>query len=140
GRTGEPAYLEASKTIGAFVTTLRGTTGTYRGFRGGIQDAESANPMPRPYASTEHNLDLFAAFSALQRVTEHAAWGNLAEQAFTFVDAMFETTRGCYLAGTTASPDERNELAGQLPLDTQSWSVLALGDRAPHRAEALACA
>jgi hypothetical protein len=37
---------------------------------------------------------------------------------------MWDDTRGCYLAGTT-SPNARNELSGELPLDCQSWNVLS---------------
>jgi hypothetical protein len=47
---------------------------------------------------------------------------------------MWETNRGCYLAGTTGdSPDSRNQSVGQLPLDTQTWTILSIpGTLARH--------
>jgi hypothetical protein len=54
-----------------------------------------------------------------------SVWSNGAQHAQLFVQSMWDDTNGCYLAGTT-SPDVRNDLPGELPLDTQSWSVLSL--------------
>jgi hypothetical protein len=40
---------------------------------------------------------------------------------------MWDATKNCYLTGTN-DPNTRNTTAGQLPLDVQAWSTLALPD------------
>ena len=52
---------------------------------------------------------------------------------------MWEVARGCYLAATL-DPDTRNALPGQLPLDAQSWSVLATSDALALHPQVLQCA
>ncbi|HEV7239912.1 MAG TPA: hypothetical protein VGQ36_11795 [Thermoanaerobaculia bacterium] len=136
--TQEPAYLEVACRIGNFLHAFRNDSGTYRGFTGGIDGPESSSPSMRPWASSEHNLDLFAAFTALFEITGDVRWRDDAEHARSFVDAMWDESRDCYLAGTT-SPGARNASAGQLPLDVQAWSVLSLG-LANARPGALQCA
>ncbi len=126
-KTHDTNYLATAEGIAAFIQTMRADTGIYPGFRGGISNAESSNPENRTYASTEHNLDAYAAFSTLYRLTTNATWNTAAEHARGFVEGMWDETNQCYLAGTKAgAPDERNDTASQIPLDTQSWSVLAL--------------
>jgi hypothetical protein len=56
-----------------------------------------------------------------------------------FVEAMWDQSRGCYLAGTH-DPDTRNEDPYQLPLDVQAWAVLALPDALVTHPEILTCA
>ena len=124
-RTLEPSYRETARRLGEFVATFRNDTGLYQGFQGGLQDPESDTPTPRVYASTEHNIDLYAAFSALYEITGEEDWREAAQHARGFVEAMWDAGRGCFLTGTI-DPEHRNTRAGQLPLDVQAWSVLAL--------------
>jgi hypothetical protein len=120
-------YLTTAQAIGQVINTFRSDTGTYQGFLGGIWNAESSSPSNRAYASTEHNLDIYAAFSRMYQITGDPAWSDGAEHAREFVEAMWDDSLGCYLAGTTGGiPNELNDMQGQLPLDTQTWSVLAL--------------
>jgi hypothetical protein len=124
-RAGEDKYLEAAQKIGRFILTLRDNAGKYQGFRGGIWDAE-ASPRPRAYASTEHNLDIFAAFTRTAQITGRAEWSEGADHARKFVESMWDPLLGLYRTGTNEdNPDTRNESSGQLPLDVQSWNVLA---------------
>jgi hypothetical protein len=127
-QTGNPAYLEAARKIGTFIQSFRNDSGLYQGFLGGINNAESASPTQRTYASTEHNLDIYAAFSRMFQLTGETAWPEAAEHARQFVESMWGEGEGVYFAGTLGDPNLRNELPGQLPLDTQSWSVLALSN------------
>jgi hypothetical protein len=127
-KTGDPVYLNAALRIGAFIQTMRNNSGLYQGFLGGIQNAESANPVRRPYASTEHNLDIYAAFTVMFELTGDPAWQEAAAHASAFVDSMWSESKGVNFAGTLGDPNLRNELPGQLPLDTHSWAVLALPD------------
>jgi hypothetical protein len=136
-RTGQSAYLDTARRVGEFIRTFRSDTGTYKGFQGGLDNPESATPIRRPWQSTEHNLDVYAAFTLMARLTGESSWSVDADLAHNFVEAMWDAGRGCYLTGTT-DPDHLNQTL--LPLDVQAWSVLALpGTLAAHPA-VLACA
>ena len=129
--TGDSHYLDAALRIAHFVQGFRQSTGTYQGFRGGLDQPESS-PTARPWASSEHNLDLYAAFLQLARATGDSQWTAEAEHARQLIESMWDVSIGCYRAGTTDSAT-RNESAGQLPSDVQSWSILAIpGLRALH--------
>lgn len=127
-KTGDLAYRDAACKLGNFISSFRKDSGTYRGFTGGIDDPDGARTL-RPWASTEHNLDVYAAFSNFFRISAEARWKEGAAHARAFVDAMFDTQRNCGLAGTI-DPSTRNQKSGQLPLDVQAWSVLAIPDSA----------
>lgn len=137
-QTGAPRYLAAALRIGRFVRTFAATTGTYRGFRGGFDDPETV-PTPRLWASTEHNLDVFAAFSAVATLDGDPAWQAGAHDAEGFVEAMWHGGRRCMLTGTL-DPEHRNEKPGQLPVDVQAWSVLAVPGILTRHPGLLACA
>jgi hypothetical protein len=126
-QTQQSTYLDAAKKIGAWLLTQRQSSGAYQGFLGGIAAPESSNPQQRVYASVEHNLDLYAAFTELARLTGEPVWRTAADHASTFLDAMYDTQRGCLLAGTLDATT-RNSIATQLPLDVQAWALLALPD------------
>lgn len=126
-RTRNPAYLNAALAIGDFIHTFRNDTGLYRGFQGGIENPEGPAPSRRIYASTEHNLDVYAAFTTMFQLTGEPRWQADAQHAREFVLAMWDSARRVYLTGTH-NPSTRNANAGQLPLDVQAWSTLALPD------------
>jgi uncharacterized protein YyaL (SSP411 family) len=126
-RTQEPAYLDAARRLGEFIHAFRNDVGQFRGFQGGLDDPEGFMPTRRQWASTEHNLDVHASFTVMFQLTGALRWQADAEHARHFVEEMFEPQKDCLLTGTI-DPDTRNETPGQLPLDTQSWSVLALRD------------
>lgn len=137
-RTGHDGYRVAAEEIGRFVQSFKNETGLYQGFTGGLDDPEGS-PQMRPWASTEHNLDVFAAFAGLHALTGEPQWQQDAMHALRFIEAMWEEERGCNLAGTL-DPETRNQLAGQLPSDTQSWSVLAAPSVLGLHPELLDCA
>lgn len=133
-------YLAAARRVGEFIQTMRWDAGPFPGFRGGIQGAETVTPTLRTYASTEHNLDTYAAFTSMYRFTGETQWQADASLALGFVELMWDNEDGCYLAGTTGgSPDARNHVPGQLPLDTQSWNVLAVPDVLARHPQLLDC-
>jgi hypothetical protein len=136
--TGEPRYLAAAVRIGHFIQNFKAGNGTYLGFRGGIDDPEAV-PKERLWASTEHNLDVFAAFSTLAQQNGAPSWLEGANHARQFVEAMWHRGRRCILTGTL-DPSHRNENAGQLPVDVQAWSVLALPEILTRHPGLLACA
>jgi hypothetical protein len=138
-RTRETAYFETARRLAEFIHSFRSDTGRYRGFLGGIIDPESATPTNRIYASTEHNLDVIAAFGRMYQITRDRRWAHDADHARTFVRAMWDGAMRCFLAGTI-DPDTRNTNAGQLPLDVQAWSVLSVPGTIGLRRRALTCA
>ncbi len=137
--TGDPAFRAGALRIGRFVRNFSAQSGTYQGFRGGLNDPETAMPVARPWASTEHNLDVHALFTRLAEIDADPVWPQGAEHSRQFVEAMWDTSRSCILAGTL-DPDQRNELPGQLPVDTQSWTTLALPEILALHPNLLECA
>jgi hypothetical protein len=143
-RTHEPIYLNTARSIGNFIRTLRNDTGIFQGFQGGLQrgidDPEKdISFTKRVYASSEHNIDIVAAFTRMFEVTGELQWKNDAEHTRHFVEAMWDTSRNCYLAGTT-EPNTRNANQDQLSLDVQPWSTLAIPSTLTVHPEVLACA
>ena len=140
-RTGDVRYLDAARLLGNLIRTFRNDTGPYQGFLAGLEygNGDAAQPFVRAYASTEHNLDVYAAFTAMFNLTGEAVWQAGAQHAKQFVEAMWDSDRGCYLAGTL-DRDHRNTNFTQLPLDVQAWSVLALPDALALHPRVLTCA
>jgi hypothetical protein len=136
-RTGSATYVDTACKLGQFVATFKASAGAYQGFLGGMTNPESATPTPRPYASTEHNLDLVAAFSRLARSSPSPQWLPLADHARTFVDAMWDPARECFLTGTK-DPNTRNP--DVLPLDVQTWAVQAIPNLLSAYPSVLRCA
>ncbi len=145
--TGVSDYLNAAVRLGELIRGFRNDSGIYQGFQGGQNcpecPPEGAPPCPSPgartWASTEHNLDIYAALTQLAEATLDSQWAADADHARTFVEAMWDGDRGCYLAGTKDS-STRNADAGQLPVDTQSWSALAIPETVKVRPQVFACA
>ena len=127
---GGPVYLSAAQELGQWVVTNTYDTRGAGGYTGGYVGHEPS-PTPQLWKSTEHNLDLVAAFKRLHRFTGNNTWQAYAQHAQDFVSAMnvgghyFAT--GTQLDGATINP-------AVIPLDAQSWSFLALGDTTQTRA------
>jgi FG-GAP-like repeat len=127
--TNDAQYLNAARLLGNLIHSFRNDTGLYQGFLGGLDyhSGDDAPPVVRNYASTEHNLDVYAAFTVMFNLTGETVWQADAQHAKQFVEAMWDTARQCYLAGTS-DPSTRNTNPTQLPEDVQAWSVLVLPD------------
>ncbi|MFN8572038.1 MAG: Ig-like domain-containing protein [Gemmatimonadaceae bacterium] len=139
-QTSLPEFLDCARKLGEFIEQFRNDAGGFQGFQGGEDYPENPSLRHRrEYASTEHNLDVFAAFTAMYNLTGELKWREGAEHAREFVETMWDTGRACYLAGTR-DPNTRNADAGQLPVDVQVWSLLALTPGAAPHPESLDCA
>jgi hypothetical protein len=127
---GGATYLTAAQELGQWVVANTYDERGAGGYTGGFVGHEPA-PTQQLWKSTEHNLDLVAAFTRLYEATGNAAWQAYAQHARDFVSAM--NVEGRYFAtGTQTDGVTINPQA--VPLDTQSWSFLALGDTALTRA------
>jgi len=131
--TPEPAkYIQAAEGIGDFVLTLRDERG---GFVGGYEGWEGQQKKAT-YKSTEHNIDLIAAYARLAALTGEQKYADASQHAKAFVLTMYDASRGCFYTGTTEDGVTINKEV--LPLDTNTWAILALRGDAPDAAKTLA--
>jgi hypothetical protein len=114
-------YLRAALRLGTWVATQRDGRGA-GGFTGGARGHEPA-PDAQRWKSTEHNVDLAAAFARLARASGDPHWSTLAHDAAGFVAAMWDAHCACFATGTVADGGTPNPL---LALDAQIWPLLAL--------------
>lgn len=119
-----PGYLKAAGSLGEWVETncrdRRGLGGYTAGFTGWFPDQEKLT-----YKSTEHNLDLYVAFTMLYRATGDANWQDRAVVAGSFVEAMWNPQEGHFWTGTSKDGQSVNKTV--VPLDVQCWAILAQG-------------
>ncbi len=92
------------------------------GFTGGTYGGEPS-PQRNTWKSTEHNVDLAAAFARLADATHDPHWTMRARQARALVAAMWGKRCGCFAAGTGLDGKTPNRF---LALDAQLWPLLAL--------------
>jgi hypothetical protein len=118
-RTREHKYLDGAVKAATFIeTTTR----------------DNANIPPGGYffgngqsnKSTEHNIDVYALFTILARLTGNAGWLDGAQHARTFVEAMYNATPGFFWTGTS---DPTHIFFDNIPEDVQTWSYLAFLDK-----------
>lgn len=123
---GGEQYLVAVATLGKWITTHTKDTRGDGGYTGGYSRRD-ANLTKLLWKSTEHNLDLYVAFERLYAITKKNSWRQQAQHAQKFVDAMWNQNEneGFYWTGTL---DDGVTINGRvIPLDVQTWSVLAFG-------------
>lgn len=111
-------YLSGALRIAAYVEKSFDPPG----FTGGTFGGEPV-PQHNSWKSTEHNVDLTAAFSALARATHDPHWVLRAGQAHGLVAAMWDKHCGCFAVGTGLDGKTPNRF---LALDAQLWPLLAL--------------
>ena len=98
------------------------------GFTGGFDGWEESDPpvvYPFTYKSLEHNIDAYAAFSALYTVTGIEKYGAAAKSALQFIESMYDPDRGYFMTGTLDDGVTPN--TSVVVLDVQVWGAMALG-------------
>ncbi len=118
-------YLAGATRLGSWLAAKRDRRGA-GGFMGGSFGSETA-PRALQWKSTEHNVDLAAAFAWLAASSGDSHWRGLSLAASRFVEAMWDAPRGGFDAGTREDGVTRNAL---LAIDAQVWPLLALPDGA----------
>jgi hypothetical protein len=117
-RTGLKKYLDGAVKAATFIeTTTR----------------DNVNVPPGGYyfgngqtnKSTEHNIDVYALFTMLARLTHDNSWLDGAQHARAFVEAMFDAPSGHFWTGTS---DPTHIFFDNSPEDVQTWSYLAFRD------------
>ncbi len=117
-RTGVPAYLQGAVKAATFIDTTTKDLNPPGGFFYGNGQTNK---------STEHNIDCYALFSMLARLTGNATWQTEANYAKSFVEAMFDAPSGHFWTGTS---DPTDIFYNNSPEDVNSWSYLAFQDPA----------
>jgi uncharacterized protein (TIGR03437 family) len=146
--TGNQCYLDSARRLGNVIRTYRHNSGTYQGFLGGTENIEALTPeapILRGYASAEHSIDIYAAFSAMFQITGEARWQADAEHARILVEKMWDQTNSCYWSGTVNEETIYTPIVnpGQpflIPVDVQAWSVMSLPDTLKLHPNVLDCA
>jgi hypothetical protein len=118
---GAARYARGALALAQWLQSQRDVRGE-GGFTGGSFGSEAA-PQPLLWKSTEHNVDLAAAFERLAAATADARWRSPAQTAAHFVESMWDAHSGSFAAGTAADGVTRNPLQA---LDAQIWPLLAL--------------
>ena len=141
--TQQQKYLESAELLGDWVinnTSAAVGPGFTGGFDGWENGAASDNSFTcdsneivngqckRHYKATEHNIDLYAAFSHLYLRDGSAKWASAAQQAKAFFLSMWDPSEGKFWTGTLE--DEATISTAVIPLDIQVWSLEALGSEA----------
>ena len=134
---GGEQYLDTAIELGEWVEYYTRDTRGNGGYTGGFEGWES-NRSTLTYKSTEHNIDLYAAFQRLYLLTGEEKYHKRADHAKTFVASMWDETDGKFWTGTL--PDGVTINTEVVPLDVQAWAILALKDDRDHYLRALAYA
>ncbi|HUT60283.1 MAG TPA: hypothetical protein VNA25_20755 [Phycisphaerae bacterium] len=121
---GGAEYLATAKKLGEWIETncrdsreAGGYTAGYAGY--------APKQTKLAYKSTEHNIDLYVAFSLLADATGEQYWRERAAAAERFVASMWDTQAGHYWTGTLLDGETTNR--DVIPMDVQCWALLALG-------------
>ena len=117
-RTGVKAYLQGAIKAATFIDATTKDPNPPGGFFFGNGQTNK---------STEHNIDCYALFSILARLTGDAKWQTEANYAKGFVEAMFDAPSGHFWTGTS---DPTNIFYNNSPEDVNTWSYLAFQDPA----------
>jgi len=142
--THEQKYLQAVDKLGDWIiantSDTRGNggfTGGYEGWENGAASGSSSTcasgvlvngQCKRLYKATEHNIDLYAAFSRLYAAEGLQKWATAAQNAKTLFLSMWDPTEGKFWTGTTE--DGITISKDVIPLDIQAWAIQALGSAA----------
>ncbi len=118
---GKHDYLDAAIAIGEWVERNCGDKPP--GYSAGFEGWEPA-PKRQTYKSTEHNIDLYAAFKRLALITKDTKWDDRADNARRFVLQMWDGQK--FWTGTT--PDWASINQDVIPTDIQAWAILSLRD------------
>ncbi len=122
--TGNTRYLGAAVSIGRWIQANCLSDRGPGGYTGGYDSTDARIS----WKSTENNIDVFALFRLLARLTGQHVWLDRAGHARRFVVAMWDRPPGVFDIGTISNGVSINESVQAE--DVNSWSYLALRDPA----------
>ena len=124
---GGEQYLETARSLMDWVIEECSDEGD--GFTGGFDGWQEGDPpvvYPFTYKSIEHNIDAYAVFSALFKVTGESKYREAAGSALRFIESMYDEEQGLFMTGTLDDGVTPN--TGVVVLDAQVWCRMALGE------------
>jgi hypothetical protein len=126
-------YMTAARRLGDWIIS---NCSSSIGFTAGKEGWEG-EAHPLTYLSTEHNLDLYSAFSRLGRADSAGRdkWNRAALRARSFVERMWDAKEGKFWTGSDPSGSLEN--TNVVPLDVQPWTLLALNRQFTNYASCL---
>lgn len=118
----DEGYLRAAVDIAGFILERESPRG---GFTGGTEGFDNQQ-VEVGYLSTEHNIDLIAAFNMMARLFPDEAEKYVAASlsAYEFVISMYDAQLNLFYTGTGEDGVTINDSV--MPLDTNTWSLLAI--------------
>lgn len=122
-QSGEQSYLEAARKVLHWSQQNTYDGQSPAGFSGGYYGYFSRQ-VQQNWKSTEHNVDLAAAWSALDAVAPDQEAAGQARIARQFVSSQWDVGEGRFLIGTGA--DGRTSDRVRSGLDAQIWPLIAL--------------
>jgi hypothetical protein len=120
-------YLDGAVALGRWIADQESPY-AYGGYHGGSQ---ADGVTPQRWTSTEHNIDVYALFTMLAKLTRDRRWSARAAVAAAFVREMWNGADEVLWTGTLGgNPGEDPGLVntGNVPEDVQTWAVLGMGD------------
>lgn len=123
-------YLKAAEALGMWIYNNCYDENPPFGYTGGQLgwEANPQNPNGQEkiqWKSTEHNLDVYVAFTKLSELTKNLAWKIRAWQAKKFLRAMWNSKECHFWTGTLDDGRTINQTV--VPEDVQTWGLMALG-------------
>ena len=124
-RWGSDEYLDTVKLVMDWV--LNNCTDESAGFMYGYEGWPENGPVPlHTYKSTEHNIDAYAVFKQLYKVTGESKYDTAAQSALKFINSMYNNYSKYFWIGTVDDGVTPNK--DDFVLDAQVWTVLAAAD------------
>jgi hypothetical protein len=132
-RTHDQRYLAGAERVANWIVTNAYNTQGPGGFSFGTTINSSNQSVPSTNGkSTEHNIDCYAFFTMLAKLTKGGiasngmSWADLAQHALQFCVAMYNSTGPYFYTGTLG--DQVSINVTPIPEDCQTWSYMAALD------------
>ena len=122
-------YLESAIGLGNWIHgSSYSNEGGYTGGEEGWErsDLDTVGQTKTTWKSTEHNIDIYVAFTRLFLATQDLNWQIRADHANQFVKRMWNSNEQHFWAGTLPGTEDIND--SLIPLDVHPWAILAYRD------------
>ncbi len=130
-RTKKPAYLDGALKMANWIVVNAYSTIGAGGYSFGTNIDQYNQSVPSTNGkSTEHNIDTYAFFTMLEKLTDGGyakngtTWKTLAHHALEFLRAMYYPAGPYFYTGTLG--DQATVNPTPVPEDCQTWSYMAL--------------
>lgn len=120
--TGKQGYLFTAEEMGEWIASncQRTGSGIDNGYKGGWVWSWDQLAWQESGVSTEHNIDLAAAFGLLSILTGETVWRTRSDSARSFVEAMWNTDEAYFYTGLNTN----GTISDVKVLDVQAWGAM----------------